>query len=256
MTKGTEGALAPGWVALLLAVFLAQGVHGLAASSGTCDELGAHLPAGILYWMTGEFSGGIANPPLGQLLVAAGAVVAGTWDEPLRDDPAHLAPARIPVLALGVVTLLATASFGSALAGRAAGTAALGAAALCPNLVAHSRLATLDLPVTAFFALATLAAWRWTRAPSLFGLVAFGALSAAPSTAARRRRGSGARPRSSRPGSSARPSSRASPTAAARRPWPARSWRSSRTAGRATSRTSSASAGSADSSSTIRSRSR
>jgi len=160
----------------LVAVFVAQAVHGLAVKSGTCDELGAHLPSGILYWKSGEFSGGLGNPPLGQLLVAAGPVLVGTWSRPLHDTPGHLLPARLPVLALGVVTVLVAGALGRALGGPAAGLAAVGAAALCPNLVAHSRLATLDLPVTAFFSLACLAAWRWTRFPSAIGLAAFGTL--------------------------------------------------------------------------------
>jgi hypothetical protein len=162
------------WIALFLVVFLAQGIHGLVTKSGTCDELAAHIPSGILYWKSGEFSGGLANPPLGQLLVAAGPVVSGTADEPLVDDPRHLLPARLPVLVLGMFTVLVAGTLGRLLAG--AGVATIGLAALSPNLIAHARLATLDLPVTAFFALAALAAWRWSRAPSRLGLVAFGLL--------------------------------------------------------------------------------
>lgn len=162
--------------AILVGVFLAQALHGLAVKSGTCDEVGAHLPSGILYWSSGEFSGGLANPPLGQLLVAAGPVITGTAARPLGDDPRDLLPARLPVLLLGLVTVLAVGALGRALGGAAVGVAAAGAAAFSPNLVAHSRLATLDLPVTAFFALTTLAAWRWSRAPSTAGLVAFATL--------------------------------------------------------------------------------
>ena len=161
---------------LLVAVFVAQGLHGLATKSGTCDELGAHVPSGILHWTSGEFSGGLANPPLGQLLVAAGPVLTGTAVRPLLDEPGHLLPARLPVLLLGVITVLAVGAFGRALGGPRVGLAALGAAALSPNLVAHARLATLDLPVTAFFGLAILAGWRWSRAPSTIGLVGFAVL--------------------------------------------------------------------------------
>jgi len=148
---------------LLLAAFLVQVALGLAVKSGTCDELGAHVPAGILAWKSGRLAGGLANPPLGQLLVAAGPVVAGTADRPLRQDPRGLLPARLPVVLLGLATVLATGALGRRLGGPLAGLAALGAAALSPNLVAHSRLATLDLPVTAFVTLAALAAWSWAR---------------------------------------------------------------------------------------------
>jgi len=148
---------------LLSVAFLAQCGHGLANHSGTCDELGAHVPAGILAWRSGRFSGGLANPPLGQLLVAAGPVLTGSADRPLADGPRDLLPARIPVVLLGLATVLAIGALGRRLAGDTAGLAAIGAAALSPNLVAHSGLATLDLPVTAFATLAVLAAWTWAR---------------------------------------------------------------------------------------------
>lgn len=160
-------------LALAAAAFLLQCAHGLAVKSGTADELGAHLPAGILYWRSGAFSGGIDNPPLGQLLVAAGPVLAGTADRPLDDAPGHLLPARLPVVLLGLATVLAAFAIGTATAGPVAGAAAAAAAALSPNLVAHARLATLDAPVTAFAAFAMLLAWRAARRPSLTAYAAF-----------------------------------------------------------------------------------
>jgi hypothetical protein len=83
-----------------------------------------------------------------------------------------LLPARVPVLLLGIVTLFATALLAHRAAGSAAAVAALGAAALSPNLVAHARLATLDLPATAFTALACLLAWRAAKHPGLGTFVA------------------------------------------------------------------------------------
>jgi Dolichyl-phosphate-mannose-protein mannosyltransferase len=161
-------------LALAAAAFLLQCAHGLAVKSGTADELGAHLPSGILYWRSGTFSGGIDNPPLGQLLVAAGPVLAGTADRPLDDAPGHLLPARLPVVLLGLATVLAMFAIGAAAGGPLAGAAAAVAAALSPNLVAHARLATLDAPVTAFAAFAMLLAWRAARRPSVAAYAAFG----------------------------------------------------------------------------------
>jgi hypothetical protein len=159
--------------AACLAVFLIQAVTAALFASGTCDELGAHLPSGILAWKSGTFAGGLANPPVGQLLVGAGAVLSGHGDHPLRDDPLWLFPARAPVLALGVLTSALVGALGRRLGGATAGAAALGAAALCPDLVAHSGLATLDLPVTAFLALAVWAAWSWVRGAQTAFLVAW-----------------------------------------------------------------------------------
>ncbi len=153
-------------------LFLLQSAAGLRVESGTVDELAAHLPAGILHWKSGEFSGGLANPPLGQRLVTALPVAFGRGDRPLEDSPGHLLPARLPVLALGLVTLLALAGLAHRIDGPAAAALAATAAAFSPELLAHSRLATLDLPSAAFFLLAGGAAWRWSRAPSLAGLAA------------------------------------------------------------------------------------
>jgi hypothetical protein len=148
---------------VLAGLFLLQCALGLAVKGGTCDELGAHLPAGILQWKSGEVSGGLANPPLGQLLAAAGPMIAGTAGRPLRDSPRALLPARLPGVLLGAGTVLLIGAIGRRLGGPRAGLAALGAAALCPDLVAHSSLATLDLPVTFLFTLAAWCAWTWSR---------------------------------------------------------------------------------------------
>ncbi|MFN8177011.1 MAG: glycosyltransferase family 39 protein [bacterium] len=155
------------------AAFLFQVVWGLGVHGGTCDELGAHLPAGILHWKSGHATSGLANPPLGQLLVAAGPVLTGAADHPLRDDPGALLPARLPVVLLGLLTVLLTATLAGRLAGPRAALAAGAAAALSPDVVAHSGLATLDMPVTAFAALASLLAWRWVRERETRLLVGF-----------------------------------------------------------------------------------
>ncbi|NNE44931.1 MAG: phospholipid carrier-dependent glycosyltransferase, partial [Gemmatimonadetes bacterium] len=159
---------------LLLLLFVLQGILVLARAGGTCDELGAHLPAGILHWRSGVAAGGLANPPLGQLFVSAGAVLSGAADHPLGQTAGHLWPARAPVLFLGIVTMLLTAEFARQLGGRGAGLAALAVAAVSPNLLAHATLATLDLPVTAAISLALYAAWRWHRGRRLVSLVLWG----------------------------------------------------------------------------------
>src|SRR5580765_5171578 len=129
LVVATAGAIA--------AAFLFQVGWGLAVHGGTCDELAAHLPAGILHWKSGKATSGLDNPPLGQLLVAAGPVLTGTANHPLRDDPRALLPARIPSLLLGSLTVFLTAAFAHRLAGMRAALAAAGAAALSPDILAH-----------------------------------------------------------------------------------------------------------------------
>lgn len=157
----------------MVALFLLQCAHGLATLSGTADELGAHLPAGILYWKSGSFSGGVANPPVGQLLVAAGPVITGSGDHPLREAPADLLPARIPNVLLGAALVLLVGLLAREVGGPLAGLAASAATALSPDLIAHSCLATLDLPVTAFAVFSGWLAWRWARDPRGSLLLAF-----------------------------------------------------------------------------------
>ncbi len=153
--------------AIVIGAFLAQGMAAMLAASGTCDELASHIPSGILAWKSGRFSGGVANPPLGQLMVAALPVGLGNADYPLDDAPSLMVPARLPVLLLGLSTILVVAGFARRGGGVMAGTAALALAAFCPNLVAHSSLATLDLPATAWGGLASLLAWSFAQSPSV-----------------------------------------------------------------------------------------
>jgi len=161
------------YVALVMAGFLAQALAAAATKSAVADELAAHLPSGILYWKTGRFAGGLDNPPLGQLLVAAGPVLAGTADRPLRQDPAALMLARIPVILLGAGIVLLVGAVAAAVAGPTAGAAALLAAACCPDLVAHSSVATLDVPATfLFFLSCVLVARAWQQTTPLRIVVA------------------------------------------------------------------------------------
>jgi hypothetical protein len=162
------------WLALAIsAAFILPVAWGLSVHSGAVDELGAHVPAGILAWKSGHPGSGFANPPLGQMLVAAGPVLAGTADDPLADEPHDLLPARAPVVLMGLALVAAIGRAGALAFGRGAGWAAAGAAALSPDLVAHAGLATLDLPVAAFTTFACLLAWRWMRTGAYSDLVAF-----------------------------------------------------------------------------------
>ena len=161
-------------VALVLAAFLAQALLAAFTKSATGDELAAHLPSGILYWKTGVFAGGLDNPQLGQLLVAAGRILSGTADQPLRQDPAALVSARAPVILLGMFFVLLVGVAAARLAGPVAGWFALLAAATCPDVVAHATLATLDLPVTCLFFLSCLLAFRACQHPGTIRFIAAG----------------------------------------------------------------------------------
>ncbi len=147
-----SGCRWPAWV--LFALFLGNALVAAALNSGTCDELGAHIPSGWLYWKTGVFAGGIGNFPLGQLLVTAAAALFARdyalWTEQ------HLFLFRLPGILLGLGLCFLVWGLARRRHGSGAGLAALFFAALCPNLLAHSTVATLDLPVTFFIFLAVV----------------------------------------------------------------------------------------------------
>ncbi len=158
ISSRTAGRLA---VVLLIAAFVAQVLPPLLSKSGVCDEQGVHVPAGYVYWRTGVFSGGINNPPLMQLAVAAPLALGGFDYNPFTDE--GLWAARLPVLALSVALALGVYAWAGALYGRAAALAALFLYCFEPNMIAHSGLATLDLGVTFFLFAAFFFVWRTWR---------------------------------------------------------------------------------------------
>jgi hypothetical protein len=152
-------------VLLLLALFAGNAVVAALLNSGTCDELGAHIPSGWLYWKSGVFTGGVGNFPLGQLLVTAPAALFThgytLWTEQ------HLFLFRLPGILLGLGLCVLVWRFARRRHGPGAGLAALFFAALCPNLIAHATVATLDLPVAFFIFLSVFLLDRCVERPGL-----------------------------------------------------------------------------------------
>lgn len=148
-------------VALLLAALAGQVALFVFTNSSVCDEHGAHIPSGYVYLQTGVFSGGINNPPLMQLLVAAPLVLGGFDYSPFSDE--GLWAARLPVLLISIALGLGVYCWAGSLYGSAAAPAALFLFCFEPNLIAHSGLATLDLGVCAALFFAFFFAWRTWR---------------------------------------------------------------------------------------------
>jgi hypothetical protein len=129
------------------------------------DELGAHIPSGYLYWLSGQYSGGIDNFPLAQLWIALPVRLLGLEYELFTEQ--HLLLFRLPVLVLGVALMASIYGFARGLYGREAAIAALFLACLSPNLLAHSSVATLDLPTTCAVFVAVWSLYRYATSPSL-----------------------------------------------------------------------------------------
>lgn len=147
---------------LCLAFFL-NGLNDALRNSAVADEVGGHMAAGYLYWTSGRYSGGIANFPLGHLLIGLPVALLGYTYEPFTEQ--HLVLFRLPVLALGVLMGIVLYRFTAALAGRRAAIVALALYSLSPNIIAHSALATLDMPIAFFIFLTVFALWRYVQQP-------------------------------------------------------------------------------------------
>ena len=146
--------------------------------SATFDE-GAYLAAGYSYLKTGDFRMNVEHPPLAKILCALPLLLLNprlpledaSWARAMQQEFAGLflyhnrVPADSILLAGRGVTVALTLLFGLAVAlwtrkhfGIPAALLALFLFVTDPNLTAHGRYATNDLPVALFFFLA-VAAW-------------------------------------------------------------------------------------------------
>jgi 4-amino-4-deoxy-L-arabinose transferase-like glycosyltransferase len=175
-------------VVLLLALFVGLAATSVRGSSATADEY-AHLPAGCAYLRHGSLDLYAKSPPLVRYALALPALARGAavpppqmptagagWDPWRYGDafleanagprglgryPGLLGAARGTGLALGAALLLVIYLWSRRLHGPAGGLISLGLGALCPTLLAHAPLATVDVGGALFF---VLAAWLCRRA--------------------------------------------------------------------------------------------
>jgi 4-amino-4-deoxy-L-arabinose transferase-like glycosyltransferase/tetratricopeptide (TPR) repeat protein len=150
---GREGGVLLAFLSLLAA----SALWALALDASVADEH-PHILSGWLFWESGRFSGGLDNPPLGQLLLAAPLRLFHLAYHFPSDRGLWLARLPVVVLLLGLGLLLWR--WGRSLGGFPVALAAAVALCLEPNLIAHGHLATLDVPLL-FFWWASL--WMWRR---------------------------------------------------------------------------------------------
>lgn len=156
---------------VLCCIFLFLSVWDALVNSGACDELGAHIPGGYLYLISGKFSGGVNNFPLGQIIIALPVRLLGLSYELFTEQ--HLFLFRLPGILMGLLLAAVVYRFACGLFARRAGLAALFLYVLSPNILAHASLATLDLPIAFLIFLTLYLLWRYTRRPDAVRLVAF-----------------------------------------------------------------------------------
>jgi 4-amino-4-deoxy-L-arabinose transferase-like glycosyltransferase len=184
--------------ALLLTIHVVLAVRSLVRENPTIDEV-VHLPAGISYWQRGTFRLYHHNPPLVKLVAALPALAGGVETAPLyssrfwREEPPNKAGfahefalrnaagyfelftrARLLMPLFSVVGGIVVFAWSRRLYGDPGGLLSLALWVSCPNILAHCRLVTTDVPATALGVLATYAFWRDLQRPSWTGAVAAG----------------------------------------------------------------------------------
>ena len=181
-------------VVLGLLVLVGLGLAGARDDSVTVDEP-VHLASGWSYLATGDFRMSPTHPPLAKLVAALPLLWLkphvdwsdASWREPHQwrfgnrflfdwnDAERVLLPARFAMLGLSAVMAVAVFAWTRALAGDTAAALALLLCVTCPEILAHGRLATTDLPAALFFFLAVAAFERAARAASWPAVIGCGA---------------------------------------------------------------------------------
>jgi hypothetical protein len=170
-------------VAALLAAFALQSVLSMRLLSATNDET-THLPSGYTYLATGEIRLNRQHPPLVKLLAALPLVPlsprldlgnpAWTADPPdewalgytflySNDADALLFRGRLAIVLLSILGGVYVYLFARDLFGPMAGLLSLFLFAFCPNVLAHSHLVTMDMPLASFAIASSYHLWRWAR---------------------------------------------------------------------------------------------
>ncbi|NIM14377.1 MAG: phospholipid carrier-dependent glycosyltransferase [Candidatus Aminicenantes bacterium] len=154
---------------ILCLLFLINGLYVSLQNSGTCDELGAHITSGYLYWDTGKFSGGINNPPLGQLIISSLVKLFGL--EYTLFSEQHLFLFRLPVLIIGLLLAIFIYRFAVLLYDKKIAIIALFFYCFSPNILAHTSLASLDVPIAFFIFLAFYFCFSFIKNPRLLSFI-------------------------------------------------------------------------------------
>jgi hypothetical protein len=180
---------------ICMLAFLIQGCAFINANSQTFDEA-AYIAAGYSYVARGDFRLDYEHPPLSKELSGLALWLRfrlpfdpkrELWDQ--RDEwtigrdflyhsPVSseeiLRVSRWPNLILGAALVGLVGWWAYRLWGAWSALIAGGLAAFCPNLIAHSGLATNDLPIALFFFLTIYLFWEYQKCPRAPWLAAVG----------------------------------------------------------------------------------
>ena len=184
-------------VSVLLLAHAALAIRSMVRKSVTTDEI-MYIAAGYYHLRTGDFNLNATNPPLMKMLSAVPLLVLNPKLPPVHSGPRDwslteqwkyartflydnrvdadhmLFAARLPILALSLVLGIYVFRWSYELYGPTAGCCALFFYALSPNILAHARLVTHDLGLTAFMFIAAYYFWRFMARPSALPLLLCG----------------------------------------------------------------------------------
>jgi len=162
--------------------------------SATFDE-DAYVGKGAAVWFQGNYGLRTAHPVLAPLIGTAPLLTEPGFAEAVDSSKCETGSARrcgrelfffrsdtrrvlflvrLPTIGLLVALGALVYRWAQELYGPWGGLLALTVYALEPNLLAHGRLLTLDLPATAFVCLTLYTAWQFWRRPGWWQLVAWG----------------------------------------------------------------------------------
>ena len=184
-------------VVVLLLSLTIQAVLSMRQKSVTVDEI-MYIAAGYYHIKTGDFQYNMTNPPF-MKVVSALPLLAVNPDLPGENiDPSEwnlfeqwqharsflyenrvdadtmLFLSRLSIIAVSIVLGLYIFFWGRELYGVLAGLFALFLYSFSPNILAHTRLATQDIGLTAFILIATYYFWKYSKDGALTWLLLCG----------------------------------------------------------------------------------
>lgn len=180
---------------VLLLAFFAQAITSIPLKAPTFDEE-FHIARAYAYVRTGDLRMQQNHPPLVSVLAGLPLLLMPELTEPQdiphwedaflfyfadnlfwrlgHDVDKMLFLARFPIILLGTLLGAFVYRWAREVYGRGPGLLAAGLYAFAPNLLAHTRLVTTDLAVTACCFIALYAFWRYLRRPTGPRLIAAG----------------------------------------------------------------------------------
>lgn len=179
-------------IALMLLISF-QAISSMSQESPTFDEV-ILLPAGYSYWKTGDYRLDFDSPPLIKLIASVpllfmnlplGTRGFDSWEQANELIFGHgflyhqnadriVFWGRIPIILLSLMLAFFVFKWARELYGLWAGIFALFLYSFEPNILAHSRLVTTDLGVSAFSTIAIYFFYRFHKQPNAKNLVLSG----------------------------------------------------------------------------------